>query len=94
MSSGPYQHFAAAQLRSVEEGLPLVRVANTGLSGVIDPYGRIKVKTQLNEEVALESSLPAALPKLTWFARYQNRTFFIIILILFWVFRLKHFYTE
>ena len=94
MSSGPYQHFAAAQLRSVEEGLPLVRVANTGLSGVIDPYGRIKVKTQLNEEVALESSLPAALPKLTWFARYQNKTFIFITLILFLVFRLKYFYTE
>ena len=94
LSSGPYQHFAAAQLRSVEAGLPLVRVANTGVSGVIDSYGRVKVKTQLNEEIAIESSLPVALPKLTWFARYQNTTIILIVLTLFWVFRLEYFYTE
>ncbi|WP_445502643.1 apolipoprotein N-acyltransferase [Microvirga sp. G4-2] len=60
-TTGPYQHFAQARLRSVEEGLPLVRAANTGISAVVDPYGRIVDSIPLGVEGVLDANLPVAL---------------------------------
>jgi len=59
-SSGPYQHFAIARTRAIEEGLPLVRVANNGISGVIDPAGRIVARTSLNDVTYADVVLPGA----------------------------------
>jgi apolipoprotein N-acyltransferase len=62
-SSGPYQHFAIARTRAVEEGLPLVRVANNGISAVIGPAGRILARTDLDAIGYVDSALPAAVAR-------------------------------
>ncbi len=59
-SSGPYQHFHMARFRAIEQGLPLVRAANTGISAVTDAYGRIITQSSFNIGGILDSGLPVA----------------------------------
>ncbi len=56
---GPYQHFRQAQIRAVEQGLPLIRAANNGLSGVVDAYGRITDGLALNAVGVVDAYLPS-----------------------------------
>lgn len=73
-TSGPYQHFAQARLRAVEEGLPLVRVANTGISGVVDAYGRVTGSLALGTEGVLDAALPRSGP-VTLYAQFGDALF-------------------
>jgi len=74
LSLGPYQHFAQARLRAVEEGVPLVRAANTGISGVIDSYGRAPRLLPLGTRGVLDVSLPEPVKTATPFGLLGNLT--------------------
>jgi len=71
-SPGPYQHFAAVRLRAAEEGIPMVRVANTGISAVVDGYGRTLVQTRMDARIAIDSALPKTLSGKTIFSLIGN----------------------
>ena len=70
-TSAPYQHMAMAAVRAVECGLPLVRAANTGISGAVAPSGRILEATDLFETTAISISLPPPSPE-TFYVRHGD----------------------
>jgi apolipoprotein N-acyltransferase len=81
-TAGPYQHFAIARVRAVEEGVPLVRAANTGISGIVDPYGRIEAKLGLGQRGFVDGDLPQPLPAPTFFCRYGEKPTWLIFVLL------------
>jgi apolipoprotein N-acyltransferase len=87
---GPRQHLAQARVRAVEEGLPLVRAANNGISAIVDPYGRIVGALRLDDAGVLDGSLPPPLPP-TLFVMAGERVvamvYGVLALILFTSFR-------
>lgn len=64
--SGPWQHLAQARLRAIESGLPVIRVANTGISAVIDAHGQIRAELGLDRQGFIDTALPAALAPTPW----------------------------
>ena len=80
-SAGPWQHLVQAQMRAVEEGLPLMRVANTGITAGFDSYGRILGQMGIGIQGVLDLPVPPALPP-TLFARFGNLGFFALIFVI------------
>jgi apolipoprotein N-acyltransferase len=84
ISSGPYQHFQQARVLAIAEGLPLVRAANTGISGVIDPFGRIARFLPLGAEGVLDAELPRAIapPPDVAYGTYATILFVVVSLLI------------
>ncbi|NCQ25234.1 MAG: apolipoprotein N-acyltransferase [Rhodobacteraceae bacterium CG17_big_fil_post_rev_8_21_14_2_50_63_15] len=82
--SGPYQHLAQARLRSAEQGLPMIRVANTGVSAMIDATGKVTASIPLGEAGWRDVALPPPLPQ-TVYARFGDMPmvlFFLFLLVI------------
>ncbi len=85
-SAGPYQHFHKAQVRAVEEGLPVIRAANTGISAVIDPWGRVLDEIGLGETGLIDAVLPKVGPRTAFVALGSTRELLVFSLaILGWL---------
>jgi apolipoprotein N-acyltransferase len=80
VSTGPYQHLTSARLRAVEEGLPLIRSANTGVSAVIDAYGRIRQSLDMEQEGIIDRALPPARAA-TPYSRWGDWTLLTVVLL-------------
>ncbi len=78
-STGPHQHLHQARIRATEEGLPVMRSANTGISAVIDPFGRVLAQLKLGSTGVIDHGLPRALPE-TWYEKTQLPIFAFLIL--------------
>ena len=78
-SAGPQQHLAQARMRAIEQGLPLARSANTGISAMIDPYGRVTAQIGLGRADFVDAGLPAALPH-TLYSRTGDTPVVVVLL--------------
>jgi len=81
-STGPYQHLLTARLRAIEEGLPIARDANTGISAVIDPLGRVIASLPLGQRGYLDAGLPRPVPT-TLYARLGDIGYLLLLTICF-----------
>lgn len=75
-STGPYQHFHQARIRAVEQGLSVIRAANNGISGVIDPEGRILALINLNRRTTIDARVPQMRSE-TVYARWGDLIFWL-----------------
>jgi len=85
-STGPYQHLAMAQMRAIEYGRALIRVAQTGVSANINSFGKITEQIALNEEAIVDSEVFGD-SRITLYAKYSHWplvALIIFMLIIFW----------
>ncbi|HPF78631.1 MAG TPA: apolipoprotein N-acyltransferase [Alphaproteobacteria bacterium] len=80
-SPGPYQHFQHAKYRAIEQGIPVIRSANTGISGLADAYGRVISKINLMEEGSVVVPLPLKTPEKTYYSVHGDRLFIGTVLL-------------
>lgn len=78
LSSGPEQHLVAAQMRAVEEGISVVRSANSGISAIISPYGQITARIGLNKTGVADGVVYADQARQTLFGRFGNRLLLLL----------------
>jgi apolipoprotein N-acyltransferase len=79
-SSGPFQHLASARTRTVEEGLPMLRVANNGISAVIDSAGRVRTRIDLDTIGYADVNLPSTGNR-TLYARAGDWALLLLLLV-------------
>jgi apolipoprotein N-acyltransferase len=86
-STGPYQHLHQTRLRAIEQGLPLIRAANTGISAIIDSHGRVLASLPLNAMGTLDHPLPTALPP-TLYALWGESWLIVVAFLIFILYRI------
>jgi len=79
-SSGPYQHLVSARLRAIEEGLPMIRAANTGVSAVVDAYGNVLASLDMDREGIIDHALPPARP-VTPYGRWGDGMLLLVAML-------------
>jgi apolipoprotein N-acyltransferase len=77
---GPWQHLQQAVVRGVEEGLPVVRAANSGISAIADPLGNLTATLGVGIVGVLDGSLPSALSP-TFYSRYRDHLYFALFIL-------------
>jgi apolipoprotein N-acyltransferase len=80
-SSGPFQHLAIAKMRAIEEGIPLVRAANMGISGFYDAYGRNMGEISLNDEGVLDRHLFKPIASSTIYGKFGDTLYFCMMFV-------------
>ena len=78
-SWGPYQHLAIVRARAIEHGVPLIRAASNGISAVIDSYGRILHRLELNQVGFIDFILPHPLLQPTFYSQWREVPFFFLL---------------
>lgn len=85
--TGPWQHFAQARFRAIEQGLPLARAANTGITAMVDARGRVTAELPFATEGRLDATLPGTLPPPPYARWGETPLLLVLVLLALWVWR-------